>query len=92
MISFQQICEWQTMNQRYTWFLIPSNLVDLINVDDKAIVFFQSMKEPEWIRVWYPRENFFTRKMEPEERIRLIQQAIDNGEIEVIIGLKKGMG
>lgn len=70
---------------------MPKYLWDIVNIEDKPIVFCESTRDKDEVRLWYPREKFFTRKMEPEERLRLIQQAIDNNELEIVVLLKKGM-
>lgn len=89
MISFQQMCENLTQDQRYSWFIFPQNLLPFILDEEKQIVHIQPDINGFYCRIWYPKEKWSNRQRGEEEiKIELLQ-ALEDGDVEKIKQLKE---
>lgn len=90
MITFQQLCEHLTSNQRNAWFLLEPNLWQLITEAERSLVYEDVITNDNWIRLWYPKEKFYKRTMGDEEYNKLIKAALEKEDFVEITKLKNG--
>lgn len=89
MITFQQLCEHLTSNQRNAWFLLEQELFDSFLVEEKNIIYMEKTNDG-WTRCWYPKEKFYKRTMGDEEYNKLIKAALEKEDFVEITKLKNG--
>lgn len=91
MISFIQLCEFLTSNQRYSWFLVPVNLAKEFTADELSSIYIEKISDESYIRFWYPKEKWDSRPMNKEEIMRMIMNAMSEDKWDKVKELKEKM-
>lgn len=79
MIDFKQLCELLTCDQRYQWFLIDLKYMPSLSNDELSTVHTEDIGGG-YVRMWYPREKWDNKPMNPEELKRLIRIAMEQDD------------
>lgn len=88
MIPFQEMCEFLTCNQRYSWFYFSKSLFNFrVDIEEKKLVHADFL-EGDHMRCWYPASKYVGRSMHDDEFRRLLQKAIDNNDFETVKKLR----
>lgn len=88
MITFQQLCEHLTCNQRNAWFYFEPELFDALD-DVESLLVWKELCTSQYHRLWYPREKFYTRTMSKEEKALLITAALEKEDFTEVSKLQK---
>lgn len=91
MITFVQLCEHLTCNQRYNSFMLELHLWDCLTQEEKDIVIVDtiSTKVEGLIRVFYPADKYYERIVGDIEYQKLIQQALEKDDFIEVGKLKR---
>lgn len=57
MISFKQLCELETNNQRHSWFTFDPKLLQYLSPQDLSLVHMDISRDGV-LRLWYPKEKY----------------------------------
>lgn len=89
MIPFKEFCEFCTSNQRYSWFYITTDLWKHVKDENKSMVHLENTNDGNYVRCWYPAGKFYNRPIADEEYKKLMQQAIEKENWEMVKKLKE---
>lgn len=88
MITFQQLCEHLTSNQRNAWFLFAKEHFVEFTEQEASQVYVEYTNDG-LLRLWYPKEKFYTRIVYREEFTRLLQKALEKEDFAEVLKLKQ---
>ena len=92
MISFIQLCEFLTKNQRHSWFFFPKDLLSSLTDAELSLVFIEKDKPYHTAAtLWYPKEKWFNRRLSAEGYKIQLRKLLEDGDIESALELKKRM-
>lgn len=92
MLSFIQLCEELTQNQRYSWFCLSTSAWNTITSDERLLVKYDDIDES-FIRIWYPASKYqarnkrivgVTKEVEYKRQLMAALKIMDFDEIENI--------
>lgn len=89
MITFQQLCEHLTCNQKYAWFLFEHAYYSVLTDEEKTLVYINDNVDNIFFRLWYPRDKFYSRVVGKEEYQKLLQLALDKEDYKEVGKLKQ---
>ena len=89
MITFTQLCEMLTHDQRYSWFGLPAKLSPMFTSEEKSLIYIEVSVDEHNLRVWYPRDKFYHNVRDSGHLQKLISSAMDAGDWEEIKRLKE---
>ena len=86
MITFKQMCESLTSNQRYSYFILESHLLPYLTYDELQLVYVEGLNNIDFVRIWYPPEKF---KQDLTNLRKQLTEATIAGNYEEVIRIGK---
>lgn len=98
MFTFQEFCvsETSSYDASYYWsFDLPIVLLEKLTPEEKSIIYIEQLPDyanghkNRCVRCWYPEEKFWNRYMTTEEFSKLVNEAIETNNTEMLKHLRE---